>query len=122
MATRFFLCSYIDSANFETSRAIGLLGFPEGGDGLSSKVLELQPGDVVIIRDTSRKYLKFHGFCEVTDNPYREATKRSWPDEVGANQLIYPYRVTVKLDHSQLKNLNHITWPDLLKVGLRNQD
>ena len=123
MSYRFFLYSYDSLDNFLKCKEKNLLGFPKGKDYSWSKVFHLQPGDIVLIRNSSTKtHLEFFGHCVVIENAYEEdGNILIWGNELLQNEVIYPIRVKVDFDSIDIKKLYTINWADLETLNWRNK-
>ncbi len=121
-----FLFTYNDKRNYDISKEEGIVGCKDAGDGLRTKFMKLELGDLIVIRDSRSKELKFFGYGQVTSKPYYQRNNSPqnylWEDEKEQEKVIYPNRVkTDFFNIPSLKNLFKIDWNDLLRIQLKNQ-
>lgn len=123
---RYFLYTYASRVNWDTTRRYGVFGTKKDGTGLPTKVGDLEPGDIIIIRNGSKKTLAFVGCCKVLlkpfdqdiDSPYKDYL---WKDEESQHRIIYPLRVPVDCNTVLKLNLSAISWADLDALNFYNQ-
>lgn len=121
-----FLYSYSRRDNFEKTRSTGTFGVRDDRSGLATKVQELRPGHLIVIRDSSVDELRFLGHCLVRDRAFDQrqralADELLWADEISSGRCMYPIRVRVDFVNVPTLDFSRVEWKTLDELGFFNQ-
>lgn len=123
---RYFVYTYAIYENYQITRDNRVFGAPKyGGDHLATKVEKLSPGDIIIIRDGSKDYLRFFPYCAVAGPLYDQDEGSPWPnllwhDEFQNRRVIYHLRCAVNFADVPQLNLSGLRWESFDTLGFLN--
>ena len=125
---RYFLYTYAYPENYTISRQHRVFGTPkDGGDHLATKVERIRRGDIVLIRDGSKKELQFFPYCVVTGPLYDQEEPNSpwldllWHDEKIKQRIIYHLRCEVDFNSVPQLSRSRLTWETLDSLNFINE-
>lgn len=121
---RFFLYTYKGENNLIISKERGLIGTTGSNKAEVTKFKQLNEGDIVIIRDSSKKgKLNLALYGEIIGKPYYEKSRKNvlWKEEMEKGEVLFPYRVKVNFSPDFEMGISKISWEDLEKLPLTNR-